>query len=211
MHLKVQQFKTKRFRSAPKSLAATFILTCVSWQANAESVYITPMVGFSNGLEVKAEDGNSYKTKSDLNYNLAVEVPFQQGRVGFIYSEHNSELDSPAIDNTLRYLQFQSSLYYPVAEHLSSYIGLGLGGTQLSSNWYDTDYLFSGSAFGGLEYQMSRNIALQAQVRWFGSLLSSDTASVCNYPSDEGGGCKFYFSGDWLSQVQGNVGITIRF
>jgi opacity protein-like surface antigen len=170
------------------------------------------MIGFSNGLEVKADDGNSYETKADLNYNFAIEVPIQQdARIGFVYSEHTSELDSPALDNTLRYLQFQSSLYYPVADKFSSYVGLGLGGTQLSSSWYDTDYLFSVSAFGGFEYQVAQSLALQAQVRWFGSLLSSDTASVCYYQDEQGGGCKFYFSGDWLSQVQGNVGVVFRF
>ncbi|ORT50326.1 hypothetical protein ST37_10640 [Vibrio sp. qd031] len=187
------------------------LLSALSATAVANSVYITPMIGLSNGVKFESDEGETYTTKSDLNYNLAVDVPFQQGRIGFVYSENKSELDSPQLDNTIRYLHFQSALYYPVAEKVSTYVGLGLGATQLSASWYEADYLFSASAFGGVEYNVSKNIALQAQVRWFGSLLSKDTASVCNYPNEEGGGCKLYFNGDWLSQVQGNLGVTFSF
>ncbi len=192
-------------------VAASFALLA-SPLALAESVYITPMVGISNGLEVKDEQGVEYQTHSDINYNFSVEVPLQQGRIGLIYSEHNSDRESPQLDNRLRYLQLQSSIYYPVADQWNTYVGIGLGGTQLSSSWYETDYLFSASVFGGVEYQVADNVALQAQLRWFGSLLSSDTASQCGFPVEGGsGGCRFYFSGDWLSQVQGNLGLTLRF
>jgi hypothetical protein len=189
---------------------AFFISVLIPNIALSNTLYFTPMIGYSMGGNVTNDDGEDYDVSSDLNYNFALEKAYDTGRIGLFYSEQASELETLSLGTRFRYLHFQSSIYYPIASNSSSYVGIGLGGTQLDLEWSEKEYYFSASLFGGFEQSLSKHVSLQAQARWNGTLHNSDSASVCNLPTTEES-CKFYFSGDWLNQFQVNLGLVFKY
>ncbi|ENM5925433.1 porin family protein [Vibrio mimicus] len=171
---------------------------------------VTPSVGYTFGGKVLNQAGNQYDLKSSSSYALAVELPYDKGRVGLFYSAQPTNVETLSNqDANIHYLHFQSSIYYPISEKFSSFIGLGIGGAYTDVDWADKKYGFSASAFGGVEYQISSNVAFNAQLRWLGTIVDNDSSAVCTLPSSES--CVVKFKTDWLNQGSAHVGITIRF
>ncbi|ENM5750692.1 outer membrane beta-barrel protein [Vibrio mimicus] len=171
---------------------------------------VTPSVGYTFGGKVLNQAGNQYDLESSSSYALAVELPYDKGRVGLFYSAQPTNVETLSNqDENIHYLHFQSSIYYPISEKFSSFIGLGIGGAYTDVDWADKKYGFSASAFGGVEYQISSNVAVNAQLRWLGTMVDNDSSAVCTLPSSES--CVVKFKTDWLNQGSAHVGITIRF
>ncbi|AOW82100.1 outer membrane beta-barrel protein [Vibrio mimicus] len=171
---------------------------------------VTPSVGYTFGGKVLNQAGNQYDLESSSSYALAVELPYDKGRVGLFYSAQPTNVETLSNqDANIHYLHFQNSIYYPISEKFSSFIGLGIGGAYTDVDWADKKYGFSASAFGGVEYQISSNVAVNAQLRWLGTMVDNDSSAVCTLPSSES--CVVKFKSDWLNQGSAHVGITIRF
>ncbi|MGR5132214.1 outer membrane protein [Vibrio alfacsensis] len=189
-------------------LVGSIFLSCsMSAQAN---VTITPFIGFAGGGAVEDENGRDYDIDPAINYALSIETPLELGKIGLFYSNQSSELKDVNNSSNIHYLQFQSSIYYPVSPGWQTYIGLGLGGSYIDADWVDDKYGFSASAFAGLEYEFSQNVALTAQIRWLGTVVDNDTSGSCVLPTD-GSNCVIKFETDWMNQFQSNIGLSFRF
>ncbi|GEM79940.1 outer membrane beta-barrel protein [Vibrio superstes] len=186
------------------------VLACSYPAVSQAEIYITPMVGYSMGGSFDTEENGSFDIKEAVNYNIAIETNVDAGRLGLLYSQQDSSIEDVNLDTTLRYLHFQSAIFYPSGEKWNSYIGLSLGGTQIDVQGASNEYKFSAGIYGGVEYKFTDSFALQGQVRYLGTLVDGDSITVCNSSSD-GTSCKYAFSGDWMSQVQANLGFRFSF
>lgn len=95
-------------------LVGSILLSC-SMAAQA-MVIVTPYVGFTGGGKVEDENDRTYDLDPSINYALSVETPFEMGRIGFFYSNQSSEMQDINNSADIHYLQFQSSIYYPLAQ-----------------------------------------------------------------------------------------------
>ncbi|UTZ41721.1 outer membrane beta-barrel protein [Vibrio campbellii] len=189
-------------------LMGSVLLGCsMTAQAN---VIVTPYVGFTGGGEVEDQKERTYDLDPSINYALSVETPFEMGRIGLFYSNQFSELQDINNSIDVHYLQFQSSIYYPLSQGWQTYVGLGLGGSYTDADWVSDKYGFSASAFAGLEYEFSKNFAMTAQIRWLGTVVDNDTSGACVLPTD-GSSCIIKFETDWMNQFQSNIGFSFRF
>ncbi|MGP8307753.1 outer membrane beta-barrel protein [Vibrio sp. YIC-376] len=183
----------------------------LSIAANAQAnLIITPFLGYAAGGKVEDESGNSYDIDGAANYALAVETTFLQGKIGLFYSYQPTEIKELSNSANIHYLQFQSSISYPVTPSWQTYIGAGIGGSYNDVNWADKKYGFSASLFAGAEYEYSKTFALTAQLRWLGTVVDNDTSGACTLPS-EGSNCIIKYDTDWMNQFQSNIGFSFRF
>ncbi|MEZ8193758.1 outer membrane protein [Vibrio cortegadensis] len=187
-----------------------YLLMVAPFTSSAAEFFITPMVGYTLGGGVEDESDNNYDLSGAVNYSIALETPLDQGRIGLFYSNQSSELDDIKLTSSVQYLHFQSSIYYPATNNISGYLGLGIGGSYVDVDWVKDKYGFSASLFGGVEYQLSCNVALTSQVRWLGTVVDNETSGQCTLPTT-GNSCTIRFKTDWMNQFQTNVGLRISF
>lgn len=193
----------------PSNWLVSSVLLSLSISAQA-SVSITPFIGYTGGGSVEDQNERTYDIDPALNFAFAIETPLEQGRIGLFYSNQSSDLQNIGNASNIHYLQFQSSIYYPISPGWQTYVGLGLGASYADVDWVDNKYGFSASAFGGAEYEISKHFAFTAQVRWLGTVVDNDTSGACVLPTD-GSSCFIKFETDWMNQFQSNIGITYRF
>ncbi|CAM4122007.1 outer membrane beta-barrel protein [Vibrio neonatus] len=192
-----------------KTALSLLVLACSYSAATQADVYITPMVGYGMGGSFDSDSGDSFDIERNVNYNLAIETDVDQGRLGLLYSEQHSSIEDLDVDTSLRYLHFQSAVYYPT-DNWNSYLGLSLGGTQIDIQGANTEYKFSLGVYGGVEYKITDYFALQGQLRYMGTLVDSESITLCD-SSAAGSNCKVAFAGNWMNQLQANVGFTFSF
>ncbi|WP_239670622.1 outer membrane protein [Vibrio variabilis] len=197
------------YRVALTTKAMMFTAAIFSINSNA-SVMVTPFIGYSLGGAAETADGTSYDISPSANLALAVEFPFRNGRMGAFYSRQDSSLDTLNLDTTIQYLQFQSSAEYQVGENTQAYIGAGLGASHTSGQWTKSHTGFAASIFGGVEYYLTKNLAINGQLRWQGTVVSNDSVSICNLPTDDQS-CFIAFKTSWMNQVQTNLGLNVKF
>lgn len=195
--------------SSPLTKAMSVIAVLCSMNSYA-NVMVTPFIGYSLGGAAETADGTSYDISPSANVALAIEFPFRNGRMGAFYSRQDSSLDSLNLDTTIQYLQFQSSAEYEIGESTQAYIGAGLGASHTSGQWTKSHTGFAASIFGGVEYYLTKNLALNGQLRWQGTVVSNDSVSICNLPTDDQS-CFIAFKTSWMNQVQTNLGLSVRF
>ncbi|MGF1755251.1 porin family protein [Vibrio makurazakiensis] len=185
------------------------LFTCF-YASAASNAIITPLVGYTSGGSVQDQEANTYDLEGSESFTFAVETPLEQGRVGLFYSNQQSELKTLKLSSSIQYLHFQSSIYYPANEKLSTYIGLGIGASYVDVDWADDKLGFSGSAFGGIEYKFTDTLSLNSQIRWLGTVVDNDTSGVCTVPTTQQS-CIIKFETDWMNQFQGSIGLTFYF
>tara|TARA_Y100001960_G_C14700411_1_gene841277 strand:- start:713 stop:1306 length:594 start_codon:yes stop_codon:yes gene_type:complete len=174
-------------------------------------VYVTPWLGYTIGGNVENQDGEDFELQGSHNLALSLETDFDNGRLGLFYTDQSTQVDEVKLDANTHYLHFQSSIHYPLEEKLSSYLGLGLGGSYIDAEWVDDNLGFSASIFGGFEYEISDSLAINGQARWLGTVVDNDTTGVCNLPSSGSDSCVIQFKTSWMNQFSTNLGITWRF
>lgn len=189
---------------------ATLLLLVAGSSAAAE-IHVTPWVGYTLGGSVENQDGDDFDLEGSSNLGVSVETDLEKGRIGMFYTRQATQVDEANLDSEMHYLHFQSSIYYPLNNQFSSYLGLGLGGSYVDADWVDDKLGFSASIFGGFEYQISDSLALNGQARWLGTVVDNDTTGVCNLPSSGSDSCVIQFKTSWMNQFSTNVGITWRF
>lgn len=57
------------------------------------SVIVTPFLGYTMGGVVKDGTGENYDISPSANLAVAIELPFENGRMGMFYSQQDSSLD----------------------------------------------------------------------------------------------------------------------
>jgi opacity protein-like surface antigen len=184
-------------------------IVCNVGQAHADFL-ITPYIGYTLGGEAKTGDEKSYDISPSANAAIALEFPFQNGRMGIFYARQDSSLDQLNLDSSIHYLHFQSSVVYPVTENTSSYLGIGIGASHIAADWTKSHTGFSTSLYGGLEYKITKQLFLTGQIRWLGTVVNSESVSICTLPTTEQS-CLIGFQTQWMNQFQSNLGISVVF
>lgn len=192
------------------SLLSSTLLFIFASPASANTLIITPFVGYTLGGSVEDENEKSFDLNASPSYSIAIETPLEKGRVGLFYSYQSSEVDVIEKEYDFHYLHFQSSIYYPTDSGLSSYLGLGLGASYADVDWADDKVGFSASIFGGIEYPITSNLLISAHIRWLGTVVDNDSSAVCVMPTT-GQSCVIQFETDWVNQFQSNLGLTFKF
>jgi len=196
--------------NATTLIPLTLVLSTMSLAANAE-VYLSPWVGYTVGGSVEDQDQRELDLKGSEGFALSIETDFDTGRLGLFYATQNTDVESVNASTAIHYLHFQSSVYYPIEDKFSSYLGIGLGGSYIDADWVNKELGFSASIFGGFEYSLSDTVALNTQLRWLGTVVDNDTSGVCNLPTTGDSSCIIKFKTDWMNQFSANLGLTIRF
>ncbi|MCJ2375439.1 porin family protein [Vibrio sp. ZSDZ34] len=197
------------FPGATPVLLVIALMACNTEHAQADLI-ITPFVGYTMGGEAKTGDDKSYDISPSANAAIAIELPFQNGRMGVFYAQQDSSLEQLNLNSSISYLHFQSSVVYPITENTSSYLGIGIGASHVSADWTKNHTGFSTSLFGGLEYKITKQLSLTGQIRWLGTVVDSESVSICTLPTTEQS-CLIGFQTQWMNQFQSNVGISIAF
>ncbi|AAO11323.2 hypothetical protein VV1_2995 [Vibrio vulnificus CMCP6] len=191
------------------SLLSCTLLLMFAPLASANKLIVTPFVGYTFGGAVEDENQDTFDLNAAPNYAIAIETPLDKGRVGLFYSYQSSEVDVIKQDYGFHYLHFQSSIYYPTDSGLSGYLGMGLGASYADVDWADDKVGFSTSIFGGIEYPITSNLLISAQIRWLGTVVDNDSSAACVVPTT-GQNCVIQFETDWVNQFQSNLGLTFK-
>ncbi|MFY2508189.1 outer membrane protein [Vibrio pectenicida] len=190
------------------SLATLFLSVSTPISAG---IHLTPWVGYTGGGKVVAQNEKIYDLQGSESYAITGEIDLDKGRVGFFYSNQNTNVDSINLDSTMHYLQFQSSVYYPTEDNISLYLGIGLGASYVDADWVNDELGFSASILGGFEYRLHDNFALNTQFRWLGTVVDNDSSGICNLSNSESENCIIKFKTDWMNQFSASLGLTWSF
>ena len=109
------------------TFCTTLLLVGISSVAQA-NVHVSPWVGYTFGGSVEDQNQNELDLKGSESFALSVEADIDKGRMGLFYATQNSEVEDVNLSSSIHYLHLQSSVYYPVQDKWSSYLGIGLGG-----------------------------------------------------------------------------------
>lgn len=182
----------------------------LSTAAHAE-IHLSPWLGYTFGGSVEDQNQNELDLEGSESYAISLETDVDKGRIGLFYANQNSQVENVNLDSSIHYLHVQSSIYYPVQDKWSSYLGIGLGASYVDADWVKDEWGFSASIFGGFEYQFTDALALNTQLRWLGTVVDNDTSGVCNLPTTGSESCVIKFKTDWMNQFSANIGLTWSF
>lgn len=174
-------------------------------------LYLTPWLGYGVGGSVEDQNQNEFDLKDSQTFAVSIEGQFDTGRVGLFYAGQSTDVEQLSSSAKIHYLHFQSSVYYPVQDNSSSYLGIGVGGSYIDANWVGNELGFSASIFGGFEYQINDDLAVNSQLRWLGTVVDNDTSGACNLPTNGQDSCIVKFKTDWMNQFAASIGLTLRF
>jgi hypothetical protein len=111
------------------------IIGALSAPYTQAQVSVSPFLGYTLGGEVEDKAGNDYDLKASSSYAIAIETSYEKGRIGLFYATQNTSVETINADANIHYLHFQSSIYYPTSTQLTTYVGLGIGGSYTNVDW----------------------------------------------------------------------------
>ncbi|KJY83469.1 outer membrane beta-barrel domain protein [Vibrio galatheae] len=196
-----------------KTLTLLFLSIALSMTSAAArtEILFSPWVGYTFGGSVEDQDSNELSVNGAESFALSIEANIDNGRLGLFYATQTTEVERVNSNVSIHYLHFQSSVYYPVTKQLTSYLGLGVGGSYIDADWVGQASGFSASIFSGFEYPLSDTIAFNSQLRWLGTVVDNETSGACSLPAQQNNSCVIRFKTDWMNQFSLNLGLTFRF
>lgn len=187
------------------------ILLLVTSPVTFAEIHISPWIGYTAGGSVEDQAQNKLDLTSSPSFALSIESDIDNGRIGLFYSQQNSEVENINLDSSIHYLHLQSSVYYPVEDKISAYLGIGLGASYIDADWVKDEVGFSASIFTGVEYRVSDSLALNTHIRWLGTVVDNETTGICQFNNSSNDSCVIKFKTDWMNQFSANLGISWRF
>lgn len=156
-----------------------------------------PTYGAQAGLRVQ-DDGFAFI--SFTQQSTTARIRFDDGQ------------PSTTFDLDVGYLQIGGELDLHMHRHLVPFIGLSIGATYLKPNEPDasTEWFFSGSVIGGAKIPITKHIGIRTQMRFLGTVISSDTDFYC--VSSGGAACAISVD-DTTGFIQGDItgGLYVSF
>lgn len=204
------------------SLRAAVLLVAVSTLAGAGTVpatagqpgfSITPMAGYRGAGEF--EDQNNSRTldvDGDLAGSLVLNLEEATDRwYELLYSRQETGIDGADVDLTVQYLHLGGMAAWP-QKGFSTYLAAGIGATFLraSGDGSGSDTRPSFSVGLGLLIPVAERVAVRLESRAYLTLTGGDTGIFCG-SGEQGGVCRFRYSGDVFTQVDAMAGLTFRF
>jgi hypothetical protein len=166
-------------------------------------------------LEDASGNGNTFSLKNSAAVSASVDWQLDDGRVGQVfYSFQRSALPGRAFGQpaevaiNISYLHLGGRAYFEGdARNGGGYVVGGLGATFFSPGLGGLSDEVRPSANVGIGWQwpLARNVALRTELRGYVSLINSSGEFFCS------GGCVVSIRGTTLVQVEGMVGLSIRF
>ena len=195
----------------PAALAVALLL--VASQARAQSVQITPFVGYAFGGSVRdtvLDESRSFDAA--LAYGGTLSFPISESwRFELLYSRQETQLSgeglSPSFDVTIeRYLggfqeekgdekvRWFGTVWFGATRFIP-----GLGG-------FDSETKFGGGVGLGVKTFPVKNVGLRFEARGFYTLVKGEGGAFC-----ANGTCLFAFSGTGLWQGDVSAGLILAF
>lgn len=200
------------------------LLACTAAAVEAQTVEITPVVGFRFGggaCAVEAPCGNEKGARFEVDdagsLGLSVGYPVGDGAIELLYARQGTRLQTsqlfagvPLFELALESWQLGGSyLFRDDDARVRPFVGFGLGLTRLLPEPPDLDdeTRFSVSLGAGARLELGRHVALRAEARAFFTVVDGDSGSFCGR-----GYCEVYAgSSQIIAQVDLRAGLTLGF
>jgi hypothetical protein len=141
--------------------------------------------------------GGQVNLDSAPSYGAQVGLRVQDDGFAFVSFTQQSTTARVSFDNgdptqsygvKVGYLQIGGELDLPMSRHLVPFIGLSIGASYVkpeisneNANWF-----FAGSALAGIKIPITKNIGIRTQMRFLGTVVSSDTRFACGSAGGSG-------------------------
>lgn len=187
-------------------------------------MFIAPFGGYSFGggqFEINQLDDNNQETdntqeigvEESSHYGFILGINTNDpGNMYLLYSRQSSELKSGGLFTPdfltsldLDYIHLGGTLYFPRGD-LLPYITASAGVTRMMPDDWSTETRFSMGIGGGVEYNLTSNFALFADIRGYATFINSDNTLFCNENE-----CLWHVTSDLMWQAQANLGLKIGF
>lgn len=176
---------------------------------------VTPFLGYSSSIDFEKVDEpapapvstslDALQGESSANWGVFISKEVDDpGMIELLYSHQSTPMSPDQPDRlTVDTLHFAGALI--LSDHvMAPYIGAGIGVTRFDA--YDSEVAPSMSLALGVQPRLTKQLALRAEVRGYGSLVNDDSQFLCNPEI-----CAFRVRGDLVTQWQANVGLSLRF
>lgn len=192
-------------------------------EANTD-MFIAPYGGYSFGggqFEINQLDDNNQETdntqeigvEESSHYGFMLGIGTNDpGNIYLLYSRQSSELRSGGLFTPdfltsldLDYIHLGGTLYFPSGD-LLPYVTASAGVTRMMPDDWSTETRFSMGIGGGVEYSLTSNFALFADIRGYATFIDSDNTLFCNENE-----CLWHVTSDLMWQAQANLGLKISF
>lgn len=185
------------------------------WAAQPDELgwQLTPFAGYGSEIDFERTEEPA-PTSTDIDelhgdaggswgFFISKEVD-DPGMIELLYSHQSTPMSPDQPDKlTVDTLHFAGAL--TLSDHMMApYIGAGIGVTRFDA--YDSEVAPSMSLALGVQPRLTKQLALRAEVRGYGSLVNDDSQFLCNPEI-----CAFRVRGDLITQWQANIGLTLRF
>ncbi len=137
-----------------------------------------------------------------------------------LYAHQDTKLETqpsfvggPMLDIDVSHFQFGGTyLFEDGSDATVPFIALTAGLARFEPELHaaEAENYFSWSFGGGVQLRPERRIGVRLEARVFGSLIDDDSALFC-VSSPEVSSCAVFVEGDQLYQVEGRVGVVVRF
>lgn len=160
----------------------------------------------------KAEISNDFAQALALSWyygrNTEGELLFSNSKQNFSLSDDKDSAKNTNTDLYISYLHFGGRVNFVNETPFSTSLGLGIGATFLvpDDNQYDNDIAFSGNITGGLRYELNKQWALKADLRFYGTVLQNGSSLFCG-----DGGCLIKLDGEVYVQTELMAGLEYKF
>jgi hypothetical protein len=177
--------------------------------------------GYAWGGKIDFDNGQ-VSLDSAPSYGAQVGLRVQDDGFAFISFTQQSTTARIAYDDAtpnesygvkVGYLQIGGELDLPMSRHLVPFIGLSIGASYVKPEVSNTNanWFFAGSALAGIKIPITKNIGIRTQMRFLGTVVSSDTSFYC--ASGGGGGSCAIRVDDSTGFIQGDItgGLFVAF
>lgn len=202
---------------------ATAVLVMLPAAARAQTIEITPVVGyrFGGGVETTAAGAAQLSGRLEVQDAAAFGVHLAyragEGELELLYARQNSRLQSgdlfaavPVFDLALETWQLGGNVVFGDEDaRARPFVGLDVGLTRLlpAPQGLSDETRFSFSLGGGAKLWFARHLGLRLEGRWFVTVLSADSRSICG-----GGSCAIAVTtSQVISQADLRAGLILRF
>ncbi|MAT64905.1 MAG: hypothetical protein CMN57_04615 [Gammaproteobacteria bacterium] len=180
----------------------------------ARDIELTPIAGYRGGGGFEdTGNGESLDLDESASYGLVLNIDHDANtQWEFMFSRQNTSLKpgptaAPGFDLDVTHFS-AGGIYVWRDEKVEPFIGAGLGVTHMSpdGSGYDDETRVMFQFNGGYKFWLTRNIGLRLELRGYTTFMDSDAAVFC-----AGGACVAKVESTGFGQLEGNVGLSVRF
>ena len=204
---------------------AALLLAATAGAVQAQTIEITPMVGYRFGGSLEAAPGSGAGNQSSVDLVLddaaafGVQLGYRvgEGEIELVYARQNTRLQTadlftgaPVFDLALETWQIGGTyLFGDDDARARPFVAVGLGITRLlpEPSGLSDETRFSASFGAGVKLWLGRHVGIRLEGRGFFTVLDSDSRTFCG----GAGGCVIRTTGSELSQAEARAGLILRF